>query len=290
MTTPHPIRSALYVPGINERALDKSSSIDADWIIYDLEDSVAAEQKATARDALFELFGRPSAARSRTAIRCNAVDTEEFTSDLELVSRCSTNAVLLPKVSNTGVIDKFAQSAESTGLNKNVSLWLMIETSKGIAQLDRIIDAASGLPWRLQTLVVGHNDIASETGVSLTDNRRYLIPWLMQIVLLAKSAQIEVVDSVWNNFRDLEGFENEALQATHMGFDGKTLIHPGQVPLANQVFLPGKTDMNRAQRIVDAFSDPENSNANVLNLEGEMVERLHFDQAQRLIAKYRNLI
>jgi len=139
------------------------------------------------------------------------------------------------------------------------------------------------------TLVVGHNDIASETGISLDEERRYLIPWLMQIVLQAKQSGLSVLDSVWNSFRDLDGFEAETRQAKMMGFDGKTLIHPTQVAAANQLFSPSKKELDRAQLIVAEFAKSANKKSNVLNIDGEMVERLHLTQAQTLLQKFQSI-
>ncbi len=280
------LRSVLYVPACKQRAIEKSAGIAADWIVFDLEDSVAPESKASARDALIAAFKSMDFNGSQTAIRCNHVDTAEFPADLATVAACRPQAVLLPKVSSVSDIDAFAQQAETVQLAPSVATWFMIETAKGIAQLDSIVREGGSLPWVLTTLVVGHNDIASETGVSLDFERRYIIPWLMQIVLQAKQAELHVLDSVWNRFRDLEGFEAEAMQAKSMGFDGKTLIHPSQVDSANHLFSPSAQEITRAQLIVDTFDDPKNALLNVLNIDGEMVERLHLDQAQRLLEKY----
>ncbi len=284
-----PQRSALYVPANNRRAIDKVESIDADWIIFDLEDSVAPESKATARQALVNAYKTATFGRSQTAIRCNQVHSADFELDLATVVECCPQAVLLPKISAVSDIDKFALDATSAGLDSTVSSWFMIETARGIAQLESIVRRGAEIPWPLQTLVVGHNDIASETRVSLDHERRYLIPWLMSIVLQAKQADLQVLDSVWNTFRDLDGFKAEALQALQMGFDGKTLIHPSQVEPANKIFAPSAQQLEHAQLLVDTFAQPANENKNVLNINGEMFERLHLLQAQQLLDKYNSI-
>ena len=285
MMTTSPRRSALYVPASNQRAIDKSAEIDADWIIFDLEDSVAVENKTTAADALVKAFKARESGRSGTAIRCNAVGSDDFLRDIKTIAQCRPDAVLLPKVSSVDEVKLFAVRAEAAELPAEIDSWFMIETAAGIAALREIIEAAGAMRWTLSTLVVGHNDIASETGVSLDHDRRYLVPWLMQIVLQAKQAELQVLDSVWNNFRDLQGFENEALQGREMGFDGKTLIHPSQVEPATRLFSPSVEEVTRARLIVDTFALPENLQSNVLQVNGEMVERLHLHQAQQLLQK-----
>ena len=280
-----PQRSALYVPASKSRAIDKSADIDADWLIFDLEDSVAITEKPSARDALQNAFRDKDFGRSQRAIRCNAINSAEFTDDIKTVAQCCPDAIILPKVFSVSELKTFAELASTAELKTSVRCWLMIETAAGIAQLEGIVDCGCELQWKLQTLVVGHNDIASETGVSLDHERRYLMPWLMQIVLQAKRSGVNVLDSVWNKFRDSEGFEKEATQASFMGVDGKTLIHPSQVEIANRVFAPSDQEVTHAQSIVDAFAKPENKDMNVISHNGEMVERLHLSQAKKLLAK-----
>lgn len=276
-------RSVLYVPASNQRAIEKSSTINADWIVFDLEDSVAVEAKALAREALIEAFRHGKIVNKRSVIRCNAVDTEEISADVKAIADCLPNAVLIPKVESTDTVRQFCKIAEDADLNQRISSWFMIETANGIAQLADIIHSAKSMNWLLTTLVVGHNDIASETGVSLDLDRKYMIPWLMQIVLHARANDLRVLDSVWNNFKDLVGFEKEANQARQMGFDGKTLIHPAQVDIASRIFSPTEDEIIRAKRIVDAFNKTKNLQMNVVNIDGEMFERLHLQQAERLL-------
>ncbi len=280
-----PQRSALYVPTSNPRALEKSVNIDADWLIFDLEDSVADEEKTAARERLLDAFKKRDFAKSRTAIRCNAVEHEAFIADIEIIAACKPEAILIPKVEAVKEVKIFAKRAAAAGLPESTSVWFMIETANGIVHLGDIIKSARSLNWALTTLVVGHNDIASETGVSLDHERRYLTPWLMQIVLHAKASNLQVLDSVWNNFRDLDGFEQEAFQGKLMGFDGKTLIHPSQVEVATRIYSPTEDEIAHAMLITEAFSKTENQRKNVLNVDGQMVERLHLLQAERLLAK-----
>jgi len=285
MSTVTPQRSALYVPASNQRAIEKSASINADWIIFDLEDSVAVESKAEARLALKDAFQDRDFGSSRAAIRCNATGSDAFLSDMQTIAVCQPDAVLLPKVGSGNDVKVFSEQAGAVELGAETNTWFMIETVSGIAQLGEILTSAAELPWSLSTLVVGHNDIAAETGVSLDHDRRYMIPWLMQIVLQARQSGLQVLDSVWNNFRDVEGFEKEALQGRQMGFDGKTLIHPSQVEPATRLFSPSADEVARARLIVDTFAMPQNLQSNVLDINGEMIERLHLEQALQLLQK-----
>ncbi len=285
MLTRVPQRSALYVPASNQRAVDKSATIDADWIIYDLEDSVSDTEKATARQTLTDAFSNRQFGGSNTAIRSNAVASESFLADLKTASACAPDAILIPKVESVSDVERFHNGCAEVDIPQQTNSWFMIETANGITRLGEIIESARSKNCRLTTLVVGHNDIASETGVSLESDRQYLIPWLMQIVLHAKANDLQVLDSVWNNFRDLSGFEREAEQGKQMGFDGKTLIHPSQVDVATRIFSPSQEEVRRARLIVENFSRADNQHKNVLSIEGEMVERLHLLQAEKLLIK-----
>lgn len=280
-----PQRSALYVPASNRRAVEKSASIEADWLIYDLEDSVSIEEKPAARETLLEVFSKREFGASRAAIRCNAIASDAFKADIKTIAACRPDAVLIPKVESVEDVRQFSELASAAALSETTGIWFMIETANGIVRLGEILESAHTINWTLTTLVVGHNDIASETGVSLDHDRKFLIPWLMQIVLHAKAQDLQVLDSVWNNFRDPVGFEKEATNAKQMGFDGKTLIHPSQVDSARRIFSPTEDEVDRAKRIVDEFLKTENLRKNVLNIDGEMVERLHLLQAQRLLGK-----
>ena len=278
-------RSILYLPASNTRALEKSRVIEADSLVFDLEDSVAAEEKSVARDNLRAACNGSGFGGSATVIRCNSVGSTDYLEDLETVRECTPAAVLLPKISTPEDIRVFESDAVRAGLGNSIKCWYMIETAAGVANLASIIEAGKNSRWPLDALIVGHNDLARETGVSLDNDRQYMVPWLMQIVLSARVHDLYVFDSVWNNFKDLEGFMHEAQQAKQMGFDGKTLIHPSQVPLANKCFLPGEHELEIARSIVNAYALPENEKAGVINLNGEMVERLHLQQALSLLER-----
>lgn len=279
-----PRRSVLYLPASNLRAIDKARSLPADSIVFDLEDAVAPAAKPQARDNLRAAFAQGGFGSRELVIRSNAISSADLAADLATVAACQPHAVLLPKVSSTAEIALFADAARQAGMAPGTATWFMAETLAGIQHLPALLAAGAALPNRLACLVVGTNDIAKESGVSVQPDRLYLLPWLMQMVLAAKLAGVPVLDGVWNDFKDSVGFEREALQAQQMGFAGKTLIHPSQIDAANRQFSPDPAALAQAQRIVNAFALHHHADAGVINLDGEMVERLHLAQAQQLLA------
>lgn len=282
---PRPRRSALSIPAINQRALEKAHALQADVLIFDLEDSVAEEKKAEARDNLKRHFAHragPSAAE--TVIRINAVDTAHLAADLETALACRPDALLIPKVESPrdifAVADRLAQQEASPALR----LWAMIETPKAVLHAGRIAEAAETAASRLEAFVIGLNDLRKETGVLPEPGRTHLAAFMMQILLAARAYGLDVLDSVSNDFRDLTAFEAECMQGRAMGFDGKMLIHPAQIEPANRHFGPSADALAQAHAIIAAFALPEAQGLGVVNMAGRMVERLHLEQALQLVA------
>ncbi|KQX91996.1 HpcH/HpaI aldolase/citrate lyase family protein [Variovorax sp. Root473] len=278
-----PRRSALYVPATNQRALAKTSSLDCDVVIFDLEDAVAPDMKEAARRNLETFFAAPKEGTQERVIRVNAIDTTDFEADMATVAACRPDAVLVPKLSSPGDFAVIASALQERGTNETPRLWAMVETPAALLSLDEIVRAGLASQARLACLVVGTNDIAKETGVSAGDGRAFLRPWLMHVVLCAKRHGVCVLDGVWNDFADQSGFAAEAAESVKMAFDGKTLIHPTQIGPTNQAFFPSATAVADARQIVAVFARPENAGAGVVNLDGKMVERLHLAQAQALL-------
>ncbi|MEP7300445.1 MAG: CoA ester lyase [Caldimonas sp.] len=279
-----PIRSALYLPSINQRAIEKSRTLACDVVIFDLEDAVAPDQKAAARANLVQAFPRQEpTARSLQVIRVNAIDSPFLDDDLATVVTCRPDVILVPKVSTAEDVIEFTRRAATHGAGMVPVVWFMIETAQGLTRLGDIVAAGLRCQPRLECLVLGTNDIARETGVSAAEQRRYLVPWLMSVVLAAKANDISVLDGVWNEFKNVAGFENEVRQAQQMGFDGKTVIHPSQIDFANQAFSPSPEAIAEAREIVAAFADPLNSARGVINMDGRMVELLHLATARRTL-------
>jgi citrate lyase subunit beta/citryl-CoA lyase len=276
-------RSVLYVPATNEAALAKVATRGADAVILDLEDAVAPAEKAAARASLERFFAAKPAGPTEWVIRVNALSGEWGADDLALAARLAPDGILLPKV------DTPRDIAEANDLldeeDVETQLWAMIETPRAVLNIGAIAELGRDRGSRLTCLVAGTNDLVKDTGVLATPDRRYLIPWLMQIVLAARAGGIDALDGVSNDFRDLDAFARECAEAAAMGFDGKTLIHPAQIEPANNAFSPSAEAVAQAERIRDAFAQPENAAKGVISLEGRMVERLHLSLAERLLAK-----
>lgn len=285
-----PRRSLLFVPAAHPRALAKSASLAADTLIFDLEDSVAPEAKAAARDALLRhlegLAGQPG--RPEIAVRINGLATPQGAADLAMACsaqvragrRPAVDALLLPKVESSSDLGAVEARLTAAGAAESLRLWAMIETPKGILGAADI--AAAG--GRLEALVLGPNDLVAATGVQLSPGRPEILPWLAMVVLAAKAHGLQAIDGVFNDFADAAGHAAECGAGRAMGFDGKTLIHPTQIAAANLAFGPSPDDIGRAEAIIAAFAQPEHAGAGVIRLDGRMVERLHLHAAERLLA------
>jgi len=278
-------RSALYVPANNVRALAKIGDLAADSYIIDLEDSVSPDDKETARRSLTDYFSGAPEVHGERVIRVNAPDTPWGEADLAAAVACRPDAVLMPKISSPQDILDVEAKLASLDAPESLRIWAMIETPAGIARCRHISEAALERPARLDCLVAGTNDLAKDTGTALTSDRAFLAPWLLEIVLCARFAGLDALDGVSNEFRDAERIAAECRQGRQMGFDGKTLIHPNQIGPANSEFGVSAQDIAAARRIVDAFSAPEHAGKGVISLNGKMVERLHLQQAEALLAK-----
>ena len=274
-------RSVLSVPASNQRALEKIRTLDCDAVIFDLEDSVAPEKKAEARENLRRLFKDNPLQGVERVVRINALDTQFGKADMDLAVEISPDVVLVPKVEQVAQVQSVADIISEAGAPDDLAIWAMIETPKGVLNASAIGAADE----RLQCFVVGLNDLRKETGVLSQPGRGYLVPWLMQIVLAGRAHGIDVIDSVFNDFRDTEALEAECRQGRVMGFSGKMLIHPAQIEPANRHFGPDPEAVKDAETIIAAFAKPEARHLNVINLNGQMVERLHLVEAEKLVAK-----
>ncbi|MBB6165419.1 citrate lyase subunit beta/citryl-CoA lyase [Rhizobium wenxiniae] len=274
-------RSLLSVPADNRRALEKAPGLDCDGLIYDLEDSVAPEKKPEARDNLANAFSQPCQSQQEQIIRINPLESGFGEDDLKLAAQILPDAVALPKVEHVGEIAAVADMLARLAPARSIALWAMIETPKGVLNAASIAAAENGP----KCLVVGSNDLRKETGVLAQPGRAYLVPWLMQIVLAGRAHGVDVIDSVFNDFRDDAGFAAECAQGRAMGFSGKMLIHPAQIDIANRHFGPDPQAVSDAEAIVSAFEQPEAQGLNVINLDGKMIERLHFEEAKTLLAQ-----
>jgi citrate lyase subunit beta/citryl-CoA lyase len=270
-------RSALYVPGSNSRALEKARTLRCDVLIIDLEDAVAPEAKLAAREQAIAAVRSGGFAAAEVVIRVNGLDTEWGRDDLAAASMAQPSAILLPKVESPDILRESTALLASAG---RIELWAMIETPRAMLRLDAI--AASGAP--LRCLIAGTNDLVKESGIEVGVERRALLPGLFQLVMAARAYGLAVLDGVYNDIDDLEGFSLQCRQAREFGFDGKTLIHPKQIEPCHTAFMPDAASIEAARRIIAAFADPANAGRGALRVDGRMVERLHLVQAQRTLA------
>ncbi|MGE0281811.1 MAG: CoA ester lyase [Rhizobiaceae bacterium] len=278
-----PRRSVLYVPASNAKALAKLPELACDAVIFDLEDAVAPREKDAAREALRDYFKANPTSPKERIIRINPLASDWGTEDLLAACACRPDAILVPKVNTPRDIQDIDEALDEA--DANLKIWAMIETPKAVLNLGHIAELARDRGARLSCFVAGTNDLAKEIGLKVTPDRRYLSPYLAQIVVAARAGGIDVLDGPRNDFRDVESFVAECAEAAGFGFDGKTLIHPAQIEPANAAFTPEPEALADAEKIRVAFALPENAGKGVISLDGRMVERLHLTQAEKLLAK-----
>lgn len=278
-------RSVLYVPASNERALAKADGLGADVVIFDLEDAVDPGARDAARETLRAYFSDNRPARPECVIRINSLDGPWGTEDLLAARACGPDAILLPKVNRAGDIRTAAEALDETDAPEALRLWAMAETPAFLVNAAGITALAADPSSRLDCFVTGTNDLVKDTGMSAGQDRRFLIPLLTQIIIAARAADLDVIDGVYNDFRDMQGFESECAQGRALGFDGKTLIHPAQIAAANVAFSPTPQQIADAEAVIDAFAQPGNAAKGVISLDGRMVERLHLEMARKTLAR-----
>ena len=280
-----PRRSALYMPGSNTRALAKAATIPADALILDLEDSVAPDAKAAARAQVAAAVSARGYGRREVAIRVNGLDTPWFAEDVAAAVAAAPDAIVVPKVALPAHLEAVARALAEVRAPETVRVWAMLETPLAMLEAAALARMARAVPaCRLDVLVMGTNDLAKETRARLAAGRAAFTPWLMTCVAAARAHGLAILDGAFNDFRDATGLRAECSQGRDMGFDGKTLIHPDQVTVANEVFAPSAEEVADARRIVAAFALPENAGRGVIALDGRMVELLHAEMARRTLA------
>jgi citrate lyase subunit beta/citryl-CoA lyase len=279
-----PRRSVLYMPGLNERALDKARTIPADSLILDLEDSVAPEGKAAARAGVCAAVKAGGYGRRELVIRPNAIETMWGMDDLRAAVSVGPDAILVPKVSQPGDILTVAKVLADIGAPAKTRLWAMMETPRSILNVREIAALGADPESRLSCLVMGTNDLLKESRARALHNRIAVVPWLAISLVAARAFGLDILDGVYNDFRDEAGFCAECEHGRILGMDGKTLIHPSQVGPCNEIFSPTEEEISWAHKIIAAFEQPEYAHKGVITVEGKMVERLHLVQAKRTVA------
>ena len=275
-----PRRSVLYMPGANERALTKAETLPADALILDLEDAVAPDAKAEARDRVCEAAASDRYGPREVTIRINGIGTPWHDDDLRAAAAAGPAAVVVPKVDSAEDVHAIVKGLESGGAPDHTSVWAMIETPIAMLHAEEISRASD----RLTVLVMGTNDLAKELQAEHVPGRQPLLTGLGLSLLAARATGKVILDGVYNDIRNAEGFEAECVQGRQMGFDGKTLIHPSQLDPCNRVFAPTADEVDKARRIIEAFEQAEAEGRGVVTVDGRMVENLHVDQARRTLA------
>ena len=277
MTELVPLRSVLYMPSSNERALEKARSIPCDGLILDLEDAVAPDAKPAAREAAAAAAASGDYGRRTVTIRVNGIGTEWHADDMVAASQAGPAAIVVPKVGSADEVRALVTAMEEAGAPDHTMLWAMVETP--VAILDALAIARAS--ERLGAFVLGTNDLVKELYAEHVPGRSPILPSLHTALLAGRAAGIAVIDGVYNDVKDTEGFLAECEQGRQMGFDGKTLIHPGQVAGANTAFAPSEQAVADARGLVQAWEDGQG--AGVVTYNGRMVESLHVESARRTL-------
>ena len=272
-----PRRSILYVPGSNEKALKKSSTLDVDALIYDLEDSVAPNAKESARDSLIKIINSGVNKDKEQVVRINSLDSDTGKDDLKILDHCIPDAILIPKVNSADDVIE----CEKLINNKDIKIWVMMETALSIVNAYEIAKVSKAL----KCFVMGTNDLSAELGIEEDLKRTALQTSFEKCMMASKAYKISILDGVFNDIKDSEGFEQECVYSHGLGFDGKTLIHPSQINICNKIFTPTPDQLEKARSIVSAFEkarkeDPE---VGVIVFEGSQIEELHVAHARRIL-------
>ena len=279
-TSVRPRRSVLYMPGANERALAKAEGLPADALILDLEDAVAPDAKAEARDRVCEAAVSDRYGSREVTIRVNGAGTPWHDDDLREVAAAGPAGVVVPKVDSAGAVHAIEKALEASGAPDRTAIWAMLETPLAMLSAEEICAASE----RLTVLVMGTNDLAKELQAEHVPGRQPLLAGIGLCLLAARATGKVILDGVYNDITDADGFEAECRQGRELGFDGKTLIHPTQLEPCNRVFAPAADEVERAGRIIEAFEQAQAEGRGVVAVDGRMVENLHVEQARRTLA------
>ncbi len=278
-----PRRSVLYMPGSNARAMEKARELPVDAVIFDLEDAVAPDAKATARELIVQALQKGGFGNREVLVRINGLDTAWWLDDLA-VAAAGPDAILVPKVSTPEQLHEVGKHLVGVTKEERIRIWAMMETPLAMLNARDIAAAALDPETRLAGFVMGTNDLAKDTRARLLPGRAPMLPWLMNCVAAARAYGLDILDGVYNELGNAEGFAAECRQARDLGFDGKTLIHPQQIAPCNEAFSPSADEVSWARKIIAAFELPESKGKGVIQVDGRMVEILHADMARRTVA------
>jgi citrate lyase subunit beta/citryl-CoA lyase len=279
-STVRPRRSVLYMPGANTRALEKARTLPADALIFDLEDAVAPDAKEAARGNVVAAAGSKAYGKREIAIRCNGLSTPWGKADVAAIARSGADAILVPKVENAADVASVVALLDAAGAPPAMAVWAMMETPMGILRAEEV----AGSHKRLQVFVMGTNDLVKDMRARHTPMRLPMVTALGLGMLAARAHGLTILDGVYNDIKDAEGFREVCKQGLEMGFDGKTLIHPSQVEPCNEIFAPSAAELEMAGKIVTAFKAAQAEGKGVATVDGRMIENLHVEQAERALA------
>src|SRR4030081_3416546 len=279
-----PRRSLLFMPGSNARALEKARILPVDGIILDLEDSVAPDAKAVARDQIAKAVAAGGFGKREVLIRINSLDTPWWVDDVGRAGKSRPDGILVPKISSVADLNAIANRLSDINADVSIRVWAMIETSRAVLDADKLAAASKDSETRLAGFVFGPNDISRETRIRMQPGRAAMIPMITHCILATRAHGLDILDGPYSDFSNFDGFGQECAQARDLGFDGKTLIHPGQIEACNAIFTPPAEEVAHARKIIAAFERSENASRGAISLDGQMVERLHADMARRTIA------
>jgi citrate lyase subunit beta/citryl-CoA lyase len=272
------------MPGSNARALEKARGLDVDVLLLDLEDSVAMDMKDVARKQVAEAVKAGGFGHREVVIRINGLETPWGADDLAAAIEAKPDAVLIPKVNSAEDVYTVGRKMNDAGADQSIKIWAMMETPQGMLRALEIAAATQEYHGRrLSCFILGTNDLVKETRVAMVAGRAPVYGWLMTCQAAARSYDLDVIDGVFNNFNDTDGFVAECEQGKEMGMDGKTIIHPKQIADCNRIFSPDEVEVAWGRRVIEAFDAPENQSKNVMTIDGKMVERLHAEMARRLV-------
>lgn len=275
-----PRRSVLYMPGSNERALEKARSLPADTLVLDLEDAVPPEKKESARETVIAAVQKGGYGNRELVIRVNAQSSDWGADDVRAVAAAPVSAVCMPKVESADQVRGVASLLKSAGASSDMQIWAMIETPAGVLNVANI----AGADDRLSVIMMGTSDLAKEMRIPHTTDRIGFIPSLSLCVLAARANGLDIIDGVHLDLEDDDGLRAVCEQGRNLGFDGKSLIHPRQIQAANEVFGPTPVDIARARKIIDAWKETQAAGKAVVLVDGKLVEVLHVEEAHRTLA------
>jgi citrate lyase subunit beta/citryl-CoA lyase len=268
------------MPGANTRALEKARTLPADALIFDLEDAVAPDAKEAARTNVVLAAESKAYGKREIAIRCNGIATEWGAADIAAIATSGADAILVPKVESAAEVTHVVSLLDTAGAPPTLAVWAMMETPKAILRAEEI----AGSHPRLALFVMGTNDLVKDMRARHTPMRLPMLTALGLGMLAARAYGLTILDGVYNDIRDVEGFRAVCQQGLEMGFDGKTLIHPSQVEPCNEIFAPSEAELEMAGKIVAAFRQAQAEGKGVVTVDGRMIENLHVEQAERALA------